>query len=196
MKNFEWFEELNINDIYDEDEQNDNEVDSLNEDSSNSDSNELEESDNEFPIQGDNKDKSKKPKESIPEKAKNVKDAIDTGKKIGKLSKMLGPIMPVLGYIALIIAILIAAIGLLMFLLTMPGAILDKIKSLASDFGNALINLVVGEGNNVKQSQISDVATRLEDMGYDIEYLKKCLNNNVLCYATTVYYLLMNYENI
>ena len=89
MKNFEWFEELNINDIYDEDEQNDNEVDSLNEDSSNSDSNELEESDNESPIQGDNKDKSKKPKESIPEKAKNVKDAIDTGKKIGKISNSL-----------------------------------------------------------------------------------------------------------
>ena len=169
MKDYEWLEEFYL-DKLDEDgnDQGEEEQSDLGQNEENDSQGEVEESDNESPTQGDNKDKSKKPKESIPEKAKNVKDAIDTGKKIGKLSKMLGPIMPVLGYIALIIAILIAAIGLLMFLLTMPGAILDKIKSLASDFGNALINLVVGEGNNVKQSQISDVATRLEDMGYDM----------------------------
>ncbi len=117
----------------------------------------------------------KKEKKSPAEKAQNVKDTVDkakkakeVGTKVGKLSKILGPIMPVLGYIAIIVAVLIAAIGLLMFLLTMPGAILGKIKALAQDFGNALINLVVGEANNVKQSQISEVATNLEDMGYDL----------------------------
>ncbi len=113
-------------------------------------------------------DKKKSAGEKVSDVAQKAKDAKEIGTKVGKLSKTLGPIMPVLGYIAIIVAVLIAAIGLLMFLLTMPGAILDKIKSIAADFGNALINLVVGEANNVKQSQISDVATRLEDMGYDM----------------------------
>ena len=33
-------------------------------------------------------------------------------------------------------------------------------------------------------------------MGYDKNYVKECLKNNILCQATTIYYLMMNYENI
>ncbi len=113
-----------------------------------------------------------KPKKSASQRvgdvAQNVKRAKEVGTKVGKLSKILGPLMPVLGYVAIIVAVLIAAIGLLMVILTMPGAIFDKVKQMASDFGNSLIDLVIGKANNVKQSQISDVATHLENMGYDL----------------------------
>ncbi len=163
MKNFEWFEEWNSSDLFDEDESNNDEVDSSNEDSNESD----DDGGSNLPEASNNKNK-----KSVGQKASDIaqkaKQAKDIGTKVGKLSKILGPLMPVLGYIAIIVAVLIAAIGLLMFLLTMPGAILEKIKQLAQDFGNALINAVIGEANNVKQSQISDVATRLEDMGYDM----------------------------
>ena len=33
-------------------------------------------------------------------------------------------------------------------------------------------------------------------MGYDKKYVKECLDKNVLCQATAVYFLLMNYDNI
>ena len=119
-------------------------------------------------------DKVQNAKDKI-EKAKDVKDkvekgkkAVDTAKKVGKLSKTLGPLAPVLGYIAVIIAILIAAIGLLMFLLTMPGAIIEFLKDLARDFGNKLIDIVIGHEENVKISQIASIGTKLEDMGYDL----------------------------
>jgi hypothetical protein len=114
------------------------------------------------------KEGTKKGVEAAKKGAEAAKKGADAAKKVGKLSKMLGPLAPVLGYIAIIVAVLIAAIGLLMFLLTMPGAILDKLKSIAQSFGNSLINAIYGEVNNVKASEIANVGTKMEDMGYDL----------------------------
>lgn len=36
----------------------------------------------------------------------------------------------------------------------------------------------------------------VSDLGYRKDYVSKCLMNNVLCQATTIYYLLLNYENL
>ena len=37
---------------------------------------------------------------------------------------------------------------------------------------------------------------KIEQMGYDKNYVKKCLEDNILCHATAVYFLLTNYDNI
>ena len=40
------------------------------------------------------------------------------------------------------------------------------------------------------------ILEKIEQMGYDKNYVKKCLEDNILCHATAVYFLLTNYDNI
>ena len=40
------------------------------------------------------------------------------------------------------------------------------------------------------------ILEKIEEMGYDKIYVKNCLDNNVLCQATAIYFLLINYDNI
>jgi len=52
--------------------------------------------------------------------------------------------------------------------------------------------------DNIKeknQEKIEKILEMEENLGYNKEYVKKCLEDNILCHATTVYYLLMNYGN-
>ena len=58
--------------------------------------------------------------------------------------------------------------------------------------------------NNIKESFKKDNDTReksnnilnkIQNLGYDINYIKDCLKNNKICHCTAVYYLMMNYEN-
>ena len=46
------------------------------------------------------------------------------------------------------------------------------------------------------KEKIEKILEMIEKMGYNRHYVKKCLENNILCHATTVYYLLMNYGNL
>ena len=58
--------------------------------------------------------------------------------------------------------------------------------------------------NNIKESFKKDNDTReksnnilnkIQNLGYDINYVKDCIKNNKICHCTVVYYLMMNYEN-
>ena len=77
---------------------------------------------------------------------------------------------------------------------------------------NTFINLSMDEDNlsenenNKNESDEDDIEINkenkekkimeiIEEFGYDKNYVKSCLENNVLCHASTVYYLLMNYGN-
>jgi len=53
------------------------------------------------------------------------------------------------------------------------------------------------EDNLTEQNQekVEKILKTIEKFGYDRKYVKNCLENNILCHATTVYYLLANYEN-
>ena len=57
------------------------------------------------------------------------------------------------------------------------------------------INYENDEDNLVEENKekINKILITIEKLGYDKEYVKKCLDNNILCYATSVYYLLLNY---
>ena len=49
--------------------------------------------------------------------------------------------------------------------------------------------------DEISQEKIDKIMEAIENLGYNKQYVKKCLEENILCYATTVYYLLLNYEN-
>ena len=105
------------------------------------------------------------------EAAKKTADAAKAAKtaaNAGKFAKFMAPMMPWIVYVIIAIAIIIAVAGLLFFTLTMPGEIIGKVKDYAQGFGNALINIVVGRGDNVKPSQIAEVGDYLEQSGYDL----------------------------
>ncbi len=45
----------------------------------------------------------------------------------------------------------------------------------------------------IKKNKILEI---IEKLGYDKKYVLDCVNNNKLCHASAVFYLLMNYENL
>ena len=47
-----------------------------------------------------------------------------------------------------------------------------------------------------QEKKISKILNEIEKIGYDKEYVLNCVNNNILCHASTVYYLMLNYKNI
>ena len=56
--------------------------------------------------------------------------------------------------------------------------------------------------NNLKKdnfkSEVNEkekILNQLQNLGYEKNYVINCLNNNIICHATTVYYLMMNYDN-
>ena len=61
------------------------------------------------------------------------------------------------------------------------------------------INNILEENSNfidVHNPKISQILKEMENFGYFKEYVIKCIKNNILCHATTVYYLLKNYGDI
>ena len=47
-----------------------------------------------------------------------------------------------------------------------------------------------------KKKKINKILKEIEYMGFDRDYVLKCVNNNILCHASTIFYLMLNYENI
>jgi len=47
-----------------------------------------------------------------------------------------------------------------------------------------------------EESKKQKILEIIENLGYDKKYVLDCVENNKLCHASAVYYLLMNYENI
>ena len=57
---------------------------------------------------------------------------------------------------------------------------------------------IVFEKNNENNEtkKVEKILEKIEKMGYDKNYVKECLENNILCNATAAYFLLMNYDSI
>jgi hypothetical protein len=51
----------------------------------------------------------------------------------------------------------------------------------------------ISNNNDYKKERI---LLQIENLGYDRDYIIKCLKSNYLNHATTIYFLLMNYEEI
>ena len=61
------------------------------------------------------------------------------------------------------------------------------------DDNNNVINKYDDENNN---NTDMNILNEMEQFGYDKKYVLSCIENNKLCYATTVFYLLKNYRDI
>ena len=46
------------------------------------------------------------------------------------------------------------------------------------------------------EKKVSKILNEIEKIGYDKEYVMSCVNNNILCHASTIFYLMLNYKNI
>ena len=47
-----------------------------------------------------------------------------------------------------------------------------------------------------QEKKIAKILNEIEKIGYDKEYVLSCVNNNILCHASTIFYLMLNYKNI
>jgi serine/threonine protein kinase len=47
-----------------------------------------------------------------------------------------------------------------------------------------------------QEKKINKILDEIEKIGYDKEYVLNCVNKNILCHASTVFYLMLNYKNI
>ena len=70
------------------------------------------------------------------------------------------------------------------------------------EFDNRCEKKVIIQNKQIKSQEFSDkendnkILNKIEDIGYDKKYVKKCLENNILCHATSIYFLLKNYDKI
>ena len=88
-----------------------------------------------------------------------------------KLS-LAGPLGTILLWIAAIIIALIIIIGIIMFLITMPGMVMEKLKTMSRTIGRAFANFFGGDTTSiVSDEEIYDTLTYLEQMNYDLKGL-------------------------
>ena len=52
------------------------------------------------------------------------------------------------------------------------------------------------EQEEEQEKKIGKILEEIEKIGYDREYVLNCVNNNILCHASAVFYLMLNYNNI
>ena len=60
------------------------------------------------------------------------------------------------------------------------------------------VNDYINDENKRKNFEIkkNKILNQIEKLGYKKDYVKYCISNKILCHSSTVYYLMMNYENI
>ena len=52
-----------------------------------------------------------------------------------------------------------------------------------------------GQGKEYER-KINKILEEIEKLGYDKKYVLNCVSKNILCYASSVFYLMLNYKNI
>ena len=109
-------------------------------------------------------------------RSQKVLQKMSNTKAMSVVSSLLKIIVPKLWIIILFIVAVIIIIGLIMFVLTMPGVLMGKLNSIMKGVGNELAeifknlaSMVEGtEEFNIQDKDIIDVADYIESMGYDL----------------------------
>ena len=115
---------------------------------------------------------SNKTQEALKKEAKKRVEKRLKKESIKSASKMslAGPLATVLFWVFVVIVAIIIIIGIVMFLVTMPGMVMEKLKALAKEVGNS-ISAWFGKNKTeqVEDQEIYDVLDYLDQMGYDLK---------------------------
>ena len=105
-------------------------------------------------------------------------------KQVASKAALAGPLGYVLFWAIIVILIIIVVVGIVMFVVTMPGMVMDKLKELGRAIGNAVASWFGGDSaENVTEEQQFEVLKYLQDMGYDLAgegFLTKIYDDNDL----------------
>ena len=97
----------------------------------------------------------------------------EAGKHVAKSaasSSLMASLSYVLMYVALAIVILFVIIGLIMFFVTMPGMVMDKIKALFKAMGNYVAAFFGADTTEqIDEVEVYETLDYLEQMGWDIK---------------------------
>ena len=63
-------------------------------------------------------------------------------------------------------------------------------------FGEELNDNENEEKEEELEKKVNKILDEIEKIGYDKEYVLDCVNKNILCHASAVFYLMLNYKNI
>lgn len=107
------------------------------------------------------------------QKAQKAKQTIDRIKKIAHAIKNIsasGPLMYVLFWVFVVIVAIIILTGIIMFLVTMPGMIMDKLKALFKEIGNYVAAFFGADTTQqIDDIRIYETLDYIEDMGWDLK---------------------------
>ena len=107
------------------------------------------------------------------QKGKKMVDNVKKAKKIANAAKTLsmsGPLMYVLFWVFVVIVAIIIITGIVMFLVTMPGMVMEKLKALFKEVGNYVAAFFGADTTaQIDEVQVYETLDYLEDMGWDIK---------------------------
>lgn len=109
-------------------------------------------------------------KEAGKEVAKQV--AKQKAKQLGldvMMKSLASALAPILFWVAVVVFLIIIAVGIIMFFVAMPGQIVSKCRTLASNLYRAWAAMIEGEDTQITTAQLAGVANYIEKMGYDLK---------------------------
>ncbi len=105
--------------------------------------------------------------------AQKAKQTVDRIKKMAHAIKNIsasGPLMYVLFWVFVVIVAIIILTGIIMFLVTMPGMIMDKLKALFKEIGNYVAAFFGADTTQqIDDVRIYETLDYIEDMGWDLK---------------------------
>ena len=98
------------------------------------------------------------------------KMAKETGKKMAAKASLMGPLGHIIAIAAPILIIIIILGGIILFLLTAPGMVIENLKKLAKEIADGLFSWFGGDKTTlVDDEKIFQTLDYLEEMGYDLK---------------------------
>ena len=105
---------------------------------------------------------------AINEAAKKAKDKV--AKEAATKGKLAASMGPVIFWATVVIVAIIIIIGIIMFFVTMPGMVMEKIKALFKELGNYVSAFFGADTTQqIDEENIYETLDYLEEMGYDLK---------------------------
>ena len=103
-------------------------------------------------------------------KKKAAKKAAETTAQVAGKSSLLAALGPILIWVLIIVVAIIIIVGIIMFFMTVPGMVMEKLKDFASDFADAICSWFGADSTKqIEEQEVYDVLNYLEQMGYDLK---------------------------